>query len=394
MKQYQNKPSLIPIEGVVQHYDWGKPASSSLVALLSGKTFSDDTPCAEIWYGTHKCGPAKVKGNEISLTEIINADIPYMLGERAQSELPFLLKVLSIAKPLSIQLHPSRENAEKLHQEDPVHYPDRNHKPEMAVALTRVSLLYGFRSSKEILSFIVSEPELLKCLSHSSAFNSGENLDEENLRSEVLSRLFSCPAKIISGASRELFKRYSEKEKLSELEEYVLSLSKYFPDGDVGILTFFLFNLISLSPADAIFIGPHIPHAYLSGELVECMANSDNVIRAGLTSKFKDVQTLLRLTDYNESAPCIITGVKTDSGCSFPASAREFQLNFIDTEKGFLKPSATPRILLLVRGEGTISGEKVSAGASFFIPAGSEQSIPFTLVNALLVCAEVPGGSR
>ena len=137
------------IQGVIQHYDWGLPAKESLAAHLHGSSFDDTLSCAELWLGVHPKGEATLK-EEHGAGEPLSAVLA-----PTQGSLPFLLKVLSIQRALSIQLHPSLQEAARLHATDPHHYPDANHKPEMALALTDdVYLLYGFRSRQEIKAFM------------------------------------------------------------------------------------------------------------------------------------------------------------------------------------------------------------------------------------------------
>ncbi|KAJ7398109.1 Mannose-6-phosphate isomerase [Pitangus sulphuratus] len=248
---------VFPLSCAVQNYSWGKVGLESEVAklLTSGDPLvqiQPDRPYAELWMGAHPRGDAIIRDNRIpqkTLGQWI-ADNPACLGTKVkdtfQGQLPFLFKVLSVDTALSIQAHPNKELAAKLHAQFPEHYPDANHKPEMAIALTPFEGLCGFRPVEEIVSFLQTE----------------EGKDTSGSNGELLLRLHS-----------------------------------QYP-GDIGCFTIYFLNLVKLEPGEAMFLGANEPHAYLRGDCVECMACSDNTVRAGLTPKFIDVLTLCEMLNY------------------------------------------------------------------------------------------------
>ncbi len=289
------------IEGQVQRYAWGKVGAESRIApFLNGLFIRDlpsESPLAEYWLGCHPKGESVALlpgGSRCALGEV--------LPDRAA--LPFMLKVLSVNPVfgLSIQAHPDHLLAQALHARDSVNYPDPFHKPEVGIALSRVTLLYNIKADAAIVVALSMYPEILSVLSErtrdllaTSGIKGGAAL-----RRSVFVDCLSADQDSVLTATRSILDRHATHDYLSLPEEIVVMqrLSKTYGFGDVGLMMVLLMNLVSLNPGEAIFIGPNIPHAYLDGDLVECMACSDNVIRAGLTTKYRDVKTLIETTDY------------------------------------------------------------------------------------------------
>lgn len=283
------------IVGDIKTYDWGKLGNTSEVAKLAklncpNFVINEDLPYAELWMGDHISGSAVLKSDGRSLKDVLEKA---HIGN--QNQLPFLLKVLSIRQALSIQVHPNKAQAEKLHRERPDIYKDPNHKPEMAIALTPFLALCGFREYNQILDIIQKIQPL------------GELLGKNNVAGLKTGRLGlkACYSTLMKSRTEEVSKCIKDitEECNKTLKEYYLSdifntINHDFPN-DVGVLSIFFLNVIQLKPGQAIFLGANVPHAYLSGDCVECMACSDNVIRAGLTPKFKDVDTLLEMLNYD-----------------------------------------------------------------------------------------------
>lgn len=240
------------------------------------------------------------------------ADSP---NDTAQGELPFLFKILSIGKALSIQTHPDKELAERLNAEKPKMYKDDNHKPEMAIALTDFRGFCGFRPVNEIVGYLDSVKEFGEIVhvdeSTRSSIQSLASKFDEKTKKDVLRGIFDSLMKADSSkvekAVHALSSRYRQaldnKERVEvdeSIAELVCTLNSQFP-GDVGVLCSFVLNVVSLTPGQAIFLKANEPHAYLDGEIVECMAASDNVVRAGLTPKARDVQVLVDMLTYDDT---------------------------------------------------------------------------------------------
>ncbi|CAN6572854.1 unnamed protein product [Malus baccata var. baccata] len=329
MKNQNQRAGLIQrLRCSIQNYDWGKRGQDSQVARLSafnsGSGINPQKSYAEFWMGTHESGPSFLIRNSdenngffpigsqiISLKDWISKN-PNVLGEKViqkwGSDLPFLFKVLSVGKALSIQAHPDKDLAKILHKFMPNVYKDANHKPEMALATTHFEALCGFINLKELKVVLDNVPEIEELVGSEEAKKvSGiTDLDEEEKVKSALRSLFTH----LMLASKEMITTVITKMKdrlhaesqarlLTEKEQLVLQLVKQYPT-DVGVISAFFLNHVKLNPGEALYIGANEPHAYIFGECVECMATSDNVVRAGLTPKHMDVQTLCSMLSYKQ----------------------------------------------------------------------------------------------
>lgn len=292
----------------VQQYAWGKVGTKSLAAEFAANGRPDDfcvdgtAPYAELWMGTHPNGPSVLKGGSTSLAEHIGKD-PAVLGEESRKvfgdTLPYLFKVLSVNKALSIQAHPDKKHAEKLHKERPDVYKDPNHKPEMAIALTDFEGLCGFRPLSQIQANLTSVPQLAEAVGKANV-EALLKCNKENYGSALksaFSALMNCSKDTLAKTLTSLKEEIDKKTCLTGTERLFQRLWWDFP-GDVGCFVIYFLNLLVLKPGEAMFLGPNLPHAYLSGDCIECMACSDNVVRAGLTPKLIDVPTLCEMLIY------------------------------------------------------------------------------------------------
>lgn len=221
-----------------------------------------------------------------------------------QGDLPFLFKVLSINQALSIQAHPNKKLAKELHLRDPKNYPDSNHKPEMLVAISETfEAMCGFRLADELVANFNHYAELKELCNHENvekfiqaAKEQDTSLSELLLR-ECFSSMMNRNDEFISEQFNKLKSRLETATSLSYIDDLFLRLAKLYPN-DVGCFSVYLLNCMKLNKGEAIFLSANVPHAYLFGDGVECMACSDNVVRAGLTPKFKDVKVLCEMLDY------------------------------------------------------------------------------------------------
>lgn len=279
--------------------------------------------------GTHPSLPSKDLQTGRSLLDLVQDNQALMttkISDRYEQKLPFLFKVLSISKALSIQAHPNKKLAEQLHQKDPEHYPDGNHKPEMTIAITPFEGFCGFRPLNEISHFLKHVPSFRKLVGEEKAKAFEEttagketSTKEEDVKAnkKVLKEAFSSLMKQDDEATQEASKDLvSSAEKdgegfaggggptntCEELAELVTRLNSQFP-GDKGLFVLFFLNYVKLAPGEGMFLRADDIHAYISGDIIECMASSDNVIRAGFTPKFKDVETLTSCLTYNYDGP-------------------------------------------------------------------------------------------
>jgi mannose-6-phosphate isomerase len=371
-------PRLVELRGVAKHYLWGRNADDSEVAKLmeaGGDSFIDKSqPYAELWMGTHSSGPSSVKllnGDSVLLKDVLGGD------------LPFLLKVLSVNTALSIQSHPSKDLAERLHRERPDVYKDPNHKPEMAIALSRFEALCGFCSVSELEGTLRNVPELALCCGQDVvdrylSVPEGNTSEKKRVLKKLFTSLMTVDQDTASTVVRTLVERIeaqATKRDLTAREQLVLRLQEQYPL-DIGVLSSYLLNYICLESGEAIALGANEPHAYLSGEIVECMATSDNVIRAGLTPKFKDVNVLCGSLTYEQGDCPVMPGREVEPGLRlYRPEFDEFEVWRMDLtqERGKLSLPGTkgPVIAFCLSGCGAVNDIAVGKGTILFIPEGT-----------------------
>ncbi|PQQ01036.1 mannose-6-phosphate isomerase 1 [Prunus yedoensis var. nudiflora] len=392
----------------VKNYDWGIVGSHSKVARLfalnSGSDIDPAKPYAEFWIGTHESGPSYVdsRSEPVSLKAWIARD-PSVLGDKVVdkwgADLPFLCKVLSVGKALSIQAHPDKELARVLHKLHPNVYRDDNHKPEMALALTEFEALCGFISVKELKDMLSSVPEIAELVGVRDAErillvneqheNGKSKTDLESIFSRVMLLSKDTISEMISKLKRRL-NLEKKKRQLTVKEQLALRLESQYP-ADVGAIAAFFLNYVKLNRGEAISLGPNEPHAYISGECIECMATSDNVVRAGLTSKPLDVQTLLSMLKYRQGSPEILQGVSLNPYTTrYLPPFEEFEVDCCNLPQSaaVIFPSVLgPSLFLFTAGKGHFDAglteddmvkegdDIVEEGEVFFVPANTKISI-------------------
>lgn len=314
---------LFRIDCGYQNYDWGKIGSSSAVARFAASSNSstvvdESKPYAELWMGTHPSVPSKVVEDPSLqgkvLRDVVGEDPARYLHPSviekfgSDKELPFLFKVLSIEKVLSIQAHPDKALAKQLHANDPKNYPDDNHKPEMAIAVTDFEGFCGFKPLEDIAATIKAVPELSEILGQelSEEFCSGISDNEttnKKLLQKIFGKLMNTSDDVIAAKADSLVQRASSDAASLDalapgLADLIQRLNKQFPQ-DIGLFCgCLLLNHVRLNAGEAMFLQAKDPHAYISGDIIECMAASDNVVRAGFTPKFKDVENLVEMLTY------------------------------------------------------------------------------------------------
>ncbi|TAQ86030.1 hypothetical protein B7494_g5644 [Chlorociboria aeruginascens] len=384
-------------------------------------TIQGEKPYAELWMGTHPSNPSKDVATKRTLLDLIQDNqslISKDISDRFGYKLPFLFKVLSIGKALSIQAHPNKKLAEQLHKKDSKNYPDDNHKPEMTIAITPFDGLCGFRPLGEISHFLSTVPALRKLVGDSEVNEyqaaikgqeTSEKKEDEETNKKALQKAFgslmNSKKEDIELASTDLISS-AEKEGSSfaggggasndgqELADLVIRLNKQFPS-DIGLFVLFFLNYVKLEVGEAMFLKADDIHAYLSGDIIECMAASDNVVRAGFTPKFKDVDTLISMLTYSY-AP--ISEQKMEpvdypyatlnaSAYSSGSSATLYdppidEFSVVRTElktkgaKATFESIAGPSIFICTSGSGKVSVgpkvEEVKAGYVYFVGATAE----------------------
>jgi mannose-6-phosphate isomerase len=364
----QSNPVLL--QPFAQNYDWGKVGRGSKVAQLLTAGYqtaiAPEKPYAELWMGDHPNGPCYIVSGE-SFTPIAE----YLRNE-STGGIKFLFKVLSVKKALSIQSHPDELLARELHSKFPEIYKDPNPKPELAIAMTDFRALFGFRPLHEItllfdaispLSNVI--PRIVQRDLQLAATNSG--------RRDALKAAYTC----LMRSSNEIVRKTihevtsfqidgTSSSKVSEAIMLARELDSQFPGGDVGVLSVFFLNIVALRPGECLFMGANVPHAYLSGDILECMTSSDNVIRGGLTPKFKDVDTLLASLDFTPTTPTFLKPSLIESRfpCwsppNVPFAVAKYSLHSNSTE--VITSSNGPSIGLVMAGSGRIGTLSLTEG--------------------------------
>ncbi|KAG0052573.1 Mannose-6-phosphate isomerase [Gryganskiella cystojenkinii] len=429
---------LFRLDCKAQSYDWGKVGSESSVARFAASspsfTIDENRPYSELWMGTHRNAPSTVFGSENRSLESVLLAHPELITphfhQKYQGHLPFLFKVLSIGKALSIQAHPDKELAERLFKSRPDLYKDDNHKPEMAIALTEFEGLCGFKPLNEISAALDQWPELWALVGDKEAKDfqdavkrSGQTegikgIKEGRLALKTLFRtvMTSDPNQVKKELDLLVERLQGQQQHYEPYspEAVILRIHSQFP-GDIGVFCFFFLNYIVLAPGQAIFLAADEPHAYLSGgrtgsanfdeieieieDCVECMAASDNVVRAGLTPKFKDVDVLTEMLTYQTKPPNdqILSGVlctPTGHSLMYDPPIEEFSviLTKLDhpSEKERLRGAEGPSVVIVTAGEGVLRTEKhhdsdpeiieleAKTGNVFFVGADTPFSIEAT----------------
>ncbi len=364
----------------VQNYAWG---SKTALTDLYGIANPNNLPMAELWMGAHPKSSSKIEdasGQARSLRDVIDADKAALLGDKVAQrfgELPFLFKVLCADQPLSIQVHPNKQASEIGFAKENAagipldaaerNYKDPNHKPELVFALTPFLAMNAFREFSEIISLLQPVAGAHNAIAHFL----------ENPNAEALSQLF---ASLLNMQGEEkshalaVLKAALDSQQ-GEPWETIRLISEFYPD-DSGLFSPLLLNVVKLNPGEAMFLFAETPHAYLQGVALEVMANSDNVLRAGLTPKYIDIPELVANVKFvaKPAAELLTQPVKNGAELDFPIPVEDFAFSLHDlsqTETTIAQESAA--ILFCVEGEATLhKGEQhlvLKPGESAFVAA-------------------------
>jgi mannose-6-phosphate isomerase len=398
-------PAVTQIEGAVQHYEWG---GYTFIPNLLGIGNTGKEPFAELWIGAHPGAQsiARIHGEAIPLNRMIATSPAAYLGDstagRFEQRLPYLLKVLDAHKMLSIQAHPSKAQAEEGFARENAagiplkvanrNYKDDNHKPEVHVALTDFWMLHGFRPLEEIAGVISTTPELGPILG-----DFGKRLErtgtDAGARKELLRSLYgsimAMPQSEVDNLLSPLLTRLA-KDRPSDKDTadyWALAAAENFPlpDGhrDRGIISIYLLNLVHLTPGQGTFQPGGMLHAYLEGVNVELMANSDNVLRGGLTPKHVDVAELMQTLTFESGPSTIISGDSISAvETVYRTPAAEFELSRIALKGGDgfdSREAHGPDAVIVMEGAATVESAgnafDLKRGGIFFAPAGIPYSV-------------------
>ena len=383
---FEIKPFVL--RNKIQHYEWGTRGEQAFIPRLLGIQSEGHRPYAELWIGAHPSAPSQVNisNDLIDLTELIKKHPVEILGEtvfkRFGSNLPFLFKVLSAGKPLSIQAHPNKSQAVRLHRRDSIHYPDSNHKLEIAIAIDNLKALVGLLNIVELRKKLELYPPIQ---SFTDRVLPGDSTISEADETTIVKQFYSTLIRKSVGEPQlygNLIESLAESilargNRISEQEQLFLELKKCYPSSDVGLILILLMNLVQLTSGQALNISAGIPHAYISGNIIECMTNSDNVVRIGLTNKYKDVDALLEILDFSPNEVQVVNPDWRDGISIYRSSAEEFLVMNMKVAENFAQKIYTNdkvQIGLILNGQLELiwnSAEKLilKKGESVLLPA-------------------------
>jgi mannose-6-phosphate isomerase len=373
------------LKNAVRHYPWG---SRTVIPELLGEPSPAELPHAELWMGAHPDLPS-VRADGVPLDKAIEAEPEQLLGaavyERFGARLPFLLKVLAADAPLSLQAHPTTEQAEAgfaaeeaagVPRDDPTRtFKDPHHKPELLLALTTFEALCGFRPVEESLHCLakLQLPDLKPTIA--ALARGGLQVAIPQLlalsgkrRAALVSAVAERAAEFVAAADPEFINTY----------RWAASLAETYP-GDPGVVISLMCNHLKLAPGEAVYMPAGNLHAYLSGAGVEVMASSDNVLRGGLTSKHVDLAALIEVLDFSAGRVPVLHPVLGPCGLRYPVPIEDFDLTRAQLDGGTGTLTAEgPQVLLCTEGEAVLTSEDdeltLAQGQAAFVPAGEPVS--------------------
>lgn len=401
----RTKNTLFRLTGKVQHYQWG---GYSFLPDLLNITNHHNQPFAEYWLGAHDNFPSEIEGNNPVLLNDYILQHPSVLGKAQQqfNRLPYLFKVLDVKDMLSIQVHPSKEAAAlEFERENQAgipltasnrNYKDDNHKPELMVALSDFWLLHGFKQPEEISSSVAAVPEFQFML---SLFKKG---DYKRLYKTLMEMEQHEVNEICKPLLERIFLLYEDNSlQKSDPDFWAARAALTFnqPEKvDRGIFSIYLLNIVHLKKDEAVFQDAGLLHAYLEGQNMEIMANSDNVLRGGLTPKHIDVTELMKHVNFQPITPNVIHGTgRNEFEQVYTSPAADFELSklVVGRDRTAFVESVTTDIFIVMEGvvemkqeDNTLLMKKGESAVGF---AGAAVQIR-SLENTVIFRASVPAG--
>lgn len=383
---------IYPLKGTLQHYAWG---GKNFIADLIANP-DKEKQIAEYWLGAHKNSPATIttdKG-EIPLDDFLAERPEVHLGDsvyRNFGRLPYLFKVLDVKDMLSIQVHPTKKQAEEGFQQEnqknvPVNAPyrnfkDDNHKPEIMVALSEFWLLHGFLEEGQLRQRLESIPEF------SDLIPIFVSKGYKGLYQTVMEQ----PQDLCDAQLKPLIDRIRPLYQADKLDKSnpdfwaarAMDMTEDQTHIDKGVYSIYFFNIVKAEIGEAVFQDAGLPHAYLEGQNIELMANSDNVLRGGLTPKHVDIQALMNHVKFEPTFPNVMKGELNQQGSerTYLSPVKDFELSQIKLSKGqqYESLSKTAEILLCVDGTANITEEDnqltINKGGAVLLTHGATYQI-------------------
>jgi mannose-6-phosphate isomerase len=364
----------IKLENFYQRYDWG--TQSEIPDLLGLAHPGGDEPLAEYWVGAHPGLPSKIDTGEF-LNEVIHQYPKELLGDHhaeLNSRLPYLFKVLSAGRALSIQVHPNKQQAQAGYQAERArgigpdapncNYKDDNHKPELLYALTPFKAMVGFRPL-QMLEDLLSQSSL----DFFSYYLEKIKKDGQAVLAELYKDLLYLEKAELSTLCNDLLEFCRARS--GEPWQTIIDLHDIYGD-DPGVCFPLLLNVLTLEPGQAVFLGAGIPHAYLRGTGLEVMANSDNVLRGGLTKKYMDREELIRITEFKPLDNPIQIGSQQGARLCFNIPCPDFQFEILQVsadESVTLGDSGSAELIFVLEGEAVTEKQNFKKSESYLLPA-------------------------
>lgn len=387
---------LLRMKNQVQKYAWGTP---DYIANLLQINKTNKEPWAELWLGSHPKASSILTDLNLSLDKAIAQYPEQLLGKTCatlfEQKLPYLLKILSAQKPLSIQAHPNleqaksgfaKENKQNIALTDFMrNYQDANHKPELLCALTEFHAMCGFRPALEIIE-IIKQMEIDPLLMGFHKFADNPNVANFKLVfTEILDSKMEKKQQLLAMVVRNLHLIQSD-----FIRNWIVKMLDFYPN-DIGAIMPLFLNTFTLNPGEAIFLKAGVLHAYLEGTGVEIMANSDNVLRGGLTSKNIDVAELVSILNWEMEEPEIQASGNDQEIREYQVPVPEFSLRKINLTKELTLPNSKPAILIVIEGKVVVEcdneKQNLKQGESLFV-TGEAREIQLT-GTALIFVASV-----
>ncbi|ADT85316.1 mannose-6-phosphate isomerase, class I [Vibrio furnissii] len=366
----------------IQNYAWGSIDSISQLFDIANP---EQQPQAEIWMGAHPngCSEVELNGQPCLLSELIAQDKARFLSQQTAAqfgELPYLFKVLAAAQALSIQVHPSKEEAQAGYAAENAagidraaahrNYKDPNHKPELVYALTAYQAMNGFRGIPAIVAHfeplnIAPIQPLVDALRHQQT--------EQGLQ-QFFTQLLSLTGDLKQQAVAALL-AYAQSHQSQDVFALILELATQYPN-DIGLFAPLMLNVLTLQPGEAMYLDARTPHAYLKGTGLEIMANSDNVLRAGLTPKHMDVEELAKCTRFAEKPAntLLLEPIEQDGALLFPVPVDDFKFALYTAPQQSDVTMNSAEIIFPIDSDATLISDEgievtIHKGQSVFIPA-------------------------
>jgi mannose-6-phosphate isomerase len=376
------------LQGKHRHYDWG---GQQFIPHLMGIDNSAQQPFAEYWMGAHPAAVSEVMTREgiMPLDQMIQNNASTLLGLKTHAEfgmLPYLFKILDVAKMLSIQAHPDKKNAIIGFEKEQAagisldafnrNYKDQNHKPEVMVALSDFWLLHGFLApellEQRLQAFFYFHPlqDHFRGVDYEGLYRFFMQLSSEDADRILKPLMMDAVASVKSGLVDKTHPHWWA--------------NQYYngkvPDQNIdkGIFSIYILNIVHLSKYEGIFQGAGLLHVYLEGQNMELMANSDNVLRGGLTSKYVDINELMQQVLFKPTYPSILKGQKwNDFETNYPCPVPDFGITKIALPQGetYTMNSISLEILLVTEGELQVEELFVKAGEAVMLPEGQGVSL-------------------